>query len=1078
MVFTTQCPQCGKILWFASNLTGKLTICPACGAVMHLTPPPQANPAPQPADPPATEQSAGSDSTPVQPPSDEQAPPAVEEAYLTHQAAAAMGDVHVEVEDSDLVQWTMQPAPPAEPPATPPAWLPTPLANFGLPQDPMGEQGTWFGPAVPSRINSLLPRSPARTAEEELHRRRTFVWGAGAVAIVVMIIAVLWLLQGAPPAVPTWEQANRDQILGLKQDAEQLAINGKYRAAYDKYQELERLVSGHAISDPFLQEELIRSWQRRDSLYDIITGARPPPMASGVARSPATAPAPARIPTSPAIAPPATEPSLDLSSVLFPTTRPQEAIQTPPPPPPPKRAAMPRPPAHLDIPPVTGITDAQIGASIEKGVDFLLQRFTGPQIAGNFEHYEGLDTLAVYALMQAELATGDKRLDIHSPFMTDAIDAVKKFPMVTDYITYARALRATALALYDRPQDHHVIREDVEWLLRSQEGGAFTYNNEFPRNSHFMFWDNSNSQYGLLGVWSGAEAGIPVPAQFWRDVREHWTKYQLPGGQWCYRADQNDPSRSMTLAGIASLIVAQDYLDAEDYGDQVGRPPFSPALEKALKWLEDGDNSVIALPSSADFYTYYALYGLERTGLASGFKYYGSHDWYRDCAAEIVAAQTSDGSWGSVNGQFDGIVNTSYSLLFLARGRHPVLMNKLRFAGDWDNRPRDVANLARFASAELERPLNWQIVSVDRPWLDWTDSPILYMASDKPPILEDQDRQKIKQYVENGGMLLTQADAGRPEFSRFVEDLGKQLFPQYPWIDLPDDSVLYSVSYHITDHPKIRVITNGSRILMMHWPTDLTHYWQLREERIGRSAFELGVNLALYAAGKSELKNRLDSDSIAAPSGPPAASIQLARLRYDGNWDPEPAAWPRAARWFRQQTDYDIHLEPTALENLAALNPPIAHMTGTGKLNPTADQLKSVKEYVENGGVLLIEPCGTPDAFLRSVHDDFLLHMFPALRVEPISDSNPMLTPSGNGMIDVSHPDVRQFVRSYTDITDMRPMMATEGQGHIIILPLDMTSGLLGADAWGIAGYQSEYALELMKNIVLWVWDGAKDEIR
>ena len=48
MVFTTRCPQCGKILWFASNLAGKLTICPACGAVMKLTPPPDAPPTPEP----------------------------------------------------------------------------------------------------------------------------------------------------------------------------------------------------------------------------------------------------------------------------------------------------------------------------------------------------------------------------------------------------------------------------------------------------------------------------------------------------------------------------------------------------------------------------------------------------------------------------------------------------------------------------------------------------------------------------------------------------------------------------------------------------------------------------------------------------------------------------------------------------------------------------------------------------------------------------------------------------------------------------------------------------------------------
>ncbi len=306
-----------------------------------------------------------------------------------------------------------------------------------------------------------------------------------------------------------------------------------------------------------------------------------------------------------------------------------------------------------------------MGDSIQKGVDFLLGKFSGPEIAGQYEHYEGLDTLAVYALMQAGLATHDKRLDIHNPFMVDAIDAMKKFPMVTDYVTYARGLRATALALYDRPQDHAAIREDVDWLLQSQEGGAFTYNNEFPRGGGFSFWDNSNTQYGLLGVWSGAEVGIQIPMDFWRDVREHWNKYQLPDGEWCYREDQTDPSRSMTLAGIASLLVAQDYLESADYAEQVGRPPYSPELAKALQWLASEDNSVIALPHTADFYTYYSLYGLERTGLASGYKYYGAHDWYRERAADIIAAQKDDGSWGNLGDAFDTVVDTAFSMLFL-----------------------------------------------------------------------------------------------------------------------------------------------------------------------------------------------------------------------------------------------------------------------------------------------------------------------------------------------------------------------------------------------------------------------------
>jgi hypothetical protein len=1118
MVFTTRCPQCGKILWFAGNLAGKLTICPACGAVMRLTPPPQPTPEesaqqqsaqaasvenvaanqnlePQaaapasaqgdvltlsdtppaaPLGPDPTEQRSASPFDRIQ--DDTEKPPeVVEQTYLTHQAAAAVGEVHVDVPESDVVQWESQQAPPPEPPPppmTPPVWDPQPISGMVYQEQPAAQQSDWNSAAMQSsRIDSLMRGATHRTPEEEEHRRRTIVWGVGATLVVAMIIGILWLLRGSTPTI-SWEEANRDEILTLKQNAENLAMKGQNQDAYNTYQELERLVAGHQINDPYLQEELARSWERKDTLYNLIMQGQRVASTTRPAEGPTTAP------TQVATPPPTTTPDQAIDIAPAPTT--QVDIPLPPPPviqdqtpPPPKRVAATRPAVKPDVPATSGITDAQIGAAIGRGVDYLLSKFQGAELAGNYEHYEGLDTLAVYALMQAELATHDKRLDMHAPFMTDAIEAMKKFPMTSDYVTYARSLRATALALYDRPQDHHVIRDDVNWLLQSQEHGEFTYNAEYARGSNFAFWDNSNSQYGLLGVWSGAEVGIQVPLEFWRDVRAHWQKYQLKDGEWSYRADQGDPSRSMTLAGIASLFVAQDYLDASDYGEQVGRAPFQPALDKALNWLESGDHSVIALPAPSDFYTYYSLYGLERTGLASGFKFYGDHDWYRECAAEIMGAQNADGSWGKTSDPFDTVVDTCFSMLFLARGRHPILMNKLRYEGDWANRPRDAANLARFASAELERPLNWQVVPITRDWKDWTDSPILYIAGDVPPMIGDEEKRRIKQYIENGGMLLAQADGGHTEFTQFVDALGKELFPQYHWQDLPANHPLLTVSYHVTERPAIRAITNGSRILMLHFPTDVSKFWQLRQDRLHHPAFELGTNLALYAAGKSELKNRLESDLIAMPQDQPAASMTVARVKYEGNWDPEPGAWPRARRWFRQQTSLDVDVEPTAIDDLGSSKAPMAHLIGTGKITWNSAQMESVKKYVENGGILVIEPSGAPDEFLQSFHDDFLIRVFPSSRVDTVADSSPMVRASADGMSDVSTPQVRQFVRSYTDVTDWRPSIIKSGSGAIVILPLDMTSGLLGLDTWGIAGYQPDYSLELMKNLVLWCWDGA-----
>src|SRR5690606_24710054 len=116
-------------------------------------------------------------------------------------------------------------------------------------------------------------------------------------------------------------------------------------------------------------------------------------------------------------------------------------------------------------------------------------------------------------------------------------------------------------------------------------------------------------------------------------------------------------------------------------------------------------------------------------------------------AARSVATQFPNGAWGYDDGRSDGLIETSYQLLFLSHGRHPIFMNKLRFErgvgeklaggpvpGYWSNRPRDVANLTRYASRELERSFNWQVVDLGREWHDWLDCPVLYIASHQPPL--------------------------------------------------------------------------------------------------------------------------------------------------------------------------------------------------------------------------------------------------------------------------------------------------------------------------------------------------------
>ncbi|HUB23808.1 MAG TPA: DUF4159 domain-containing protein [Tepidisphaeraceae bacterium] len=906
-------------------------------------------------------------------------------------------------------------------------------------------------PAPPRPDQMTPPFAQANVIVENKATNNYLVPIVIAVAAVAFIQAMILLWIGLRPH-PTWEQMHRQEVLDLKAEAESLAARGQTQQAYDSFRDLQRLVTGNAITDPALLDALQTAQEEQASaasrLLQLAQESAAPP------------------PPPPPLPPAQTQPAAPAAPVVAQVVHPA------------------RPPVHPLPAPDSGkspagyplVDDARIGITIENGVTNLLNQFEqspdGAMRIRNNTGYpnDGVDALTIYALLQAYAATGDSRLDPHRDFMKQALDTLDQLPFDDKFATYSHSLRANALELAGRREDARTLETDLHWLLRAGITGAYTYVQRPPSPTNTpddYIWDNSNSQYGLLGVWACAEAGLSVPAFYWKATEAHWLSTQLDDGRWGYAAEDTDGTRSMTLAGLASLLVSEDYLYQSDIDNSVAHDPYNPAITRAMAWLETGDNSAILFDEG--FHAGYALYGLERVGLASGYKYFGAHDWYRESAANVVNAAHSDGAWGD---QCD----TSFALLFLARGRHPVFMNKLQFDGYWSNRPRDIANLTRYASHTLEHALNWQVVPISHDWTDWTDSPILYIASHAPPNISSDDEAKLRQYVLSGGMLVTQADGGSKSFDLWAQDLGRRLFPQYHWADLPADHSLWTVGLHVKNRPRVLEISNGARLLMVELPEDLSSLWQSRDDRDNPDAFAFGLDLFLYASGRSELQNRLISTAIPETADPPQASIKMAQIQLPGATDPEPAAWPRFARWFRRQTDLGVEIVPTSLDDLSADSPPIAHLTGIAAFKATDLQCDALREYVNNGGVLLIDPCGGPNEFLRSVRDDLLPRAFSGDDLVRLDGESLLLSDSADGMSQLWPPEIRDIVREEPSPIDRGIYVIRSGKGAVVLSSLDITSGLLGSNTWGIAGFTPNYSLELAKNFVLWAWDGAKTE--
>ena len=232
---------------------------------------------------------------------------------------------------------------------------------------------------------------------------------------------------------------------------------------------------------------------------------------------------------------------------------------------------------------------------------------------------------------------------------------------------------------------------------------------------------------------------------------------------------------SMTCAGISSLIITglkrfqgQEYL----VGDQIqncGKGGINANLQRGIDWMAShfdvGENFGIGQQ-----WRYYYLYGLERAGRLTGQRFFGEHDWYREGAEKLVHDQDKlQGFWqgaGPVEGRSpSGWSRPASPLLFLAKGRAPVLINKLRHGpgGDWNNDHDDIRNLVGLVSRDWKNLLTWQVVDPSLATVeDLLQAPIVYFNGHEAPELRRRGQEGAPR-LRRAGRLPLRRGLLRPE---------------------------------------------------------------------------------------------------------------------------------------------------------------------------------------------------------------------------------------------------------------------------------------------------------------------------
>ena len=288
---------------------------------------------------------------------------------------------------------------------------------------------------------------------------------------------------------------------------------------------------------------------------------------------------------------------------------------------------------------------AAIDDAIRRGVDYLVSKQVDGAWSYSGRARPGATALAAFALLKSGVAPSH-------PSVSQAVAwlAVQRVDR-----TYDTAFAILMLTTLEAEEHRDWIEELAGALLTWQEsGGDWGY----PRGA-----DLSNTQYAGLGLYAAALAKVEVPSDVWIDLGNSLRAYGSEDGGFGYRRDSTRGTPTMTVAGVGTLAICASMLQRAGELSSEEANGLRRRTDKATAWLDEHFKAVISIRGAWSFYRYY---GMERMGAYLGLSRIGDHDWYREGALALLAAQNGNGSWGKEDSA-GSEVQTAFALLFLNR---------------------------------------------------------------------------------------------------------------------------------------------------------------------------------------------------------------------------------------------------------------------------------------------------------------------------------------------------------------------------------------------------------------------------
>ncbi len=685
--------------------------------------------------------------------------------------------------------------------------------------------------------------------------------------------------------------------------------------------------------------------------------------------------------------------------------------------------------------------------------------------------------------------------------------------------TYAVSLQTMALTMI-KP-NVATLERNVAWLEDAQlkdgrASGSWTYGKARGAGHG----DNSNSQFALLGLHEAARAGVRVSRDTWVRAQQYWTAAANGDGSWGYTLGTTGGSGSMTCAGISSIWITSEHVGAPDAraaADSVsccGGGGSPKPLERGLQWLGRRFSVVENPGTGGQTWLFYYLYGLERVGRFTARRYIGEADWYLEGARMFVSAQDALTGRFTAPRMEDPVVATSFALLFLAKGRRPVLVAKSRHGPetDWNRHGHDIAHLVEHVETRWKTDypagLSWHVLDApDARRDDLLQAPVLWISGRDAFDLGADAAARLRGYIDEGGFVFAEACCPKSgdfdaRFRAFVREMFPE--PEYDLHLLPPEHPAWNAEEIVPPelHRPLLGVDYGCRTCLVYAPPSdaagpgapvpsLSCLWELggpsRDalapgvRRQVDAALAIGANVLAYATNR-EVKRKDELFALDRADDRPAddfarGQLTIGKLKHGGMCDAAPAALANILRAAAREVGIRVDDAPGQIDpsDERLFDHHLVFMHGRQGFSFDAPRRERLATFLERGGMLLADSVCAASSFTQAFRTE-IAAMLPDHRLEEIPADDPIFTAAEYGGYDIREVTLREpagggdaalGVRKRT-ITPRLEGVRIGDRWAVIFSPFDLSCALEKQNSMECTGYGRDDAERIALNVLLY----------